>query len=172
MNRLKMLSLFSSLKSRVNGTTTTPRDYVYLDCYIHETWKTSEDFVLWAQSIEYYQDGWQLDKDILVKGNRVYGPDTCVFVPQQINKLLVKANSIRGDYPIGVKKHSKNTFRAQCCDGFGNQVYKNFRTVEEAFNWYKETKESVIKSVAARWKDQIDPRVYQALIDYKVEITD
>ena len=42
----------------------------------------------------------------------------------------------------------------------------------EAFSVYKEQKECHIKEVANKWKDQIDPRVYEALMNYQVEITD
>ena len=45
---------------------------------------------------------YHLDKDILVKGNKVYSPETCCFVPQEINSLLVTSVRSRGDQPIGV----------------------------------------------------------------------
>ena len=45
-------------------------------------------------------------------------------------------------------------------------------TPEEAFCAYKQAKEAHIKDVANKWKDKIDPRVYDALVSYQVEITD
>jgi hypothetical protein len=55
---------------------------------------------------------WHLDKDILVVGNRVYSPETCIFVPTRINNLFVTRESLRGDYPLGVKlsKCKKNMY--------------------------------------------------------------
>ena len=47
-----------------------------------------------------------------------------------------------------------------------------YNTSEEAFNAYKQAKEAYIKEVAEKWKDKIDPRVYDALVSYQVEITD
>ena len=85
-----------------------------------------------------------LDKDILVKGNKLYSEDTCSFVPAEINTLFCKANKTRGRY----------------------------NTIEEAFLAYKQAKEAYIKELANKWKDVIDPRVYEALMDYQVEITD
>lgn len=52
--------------------------------------------------------GWALDKDILVKGNKIYSPETCCFVPQEINNLFTKRKSCRGTLPIGVKYIKEN----------------------------------------------------------------
>ena len=42
----------------------------------------------------------------------------------------------------------------------------------KAFNAYKEAKEAFVKEQAEKWKSQIDPRAYKALMNYQVEITD
>ena len=56
---------------------------------------------------------------------------------------------------------------------YGKVTYLGmFKTVEEAFQAYKQAKEAYIKEVANKWKDQIDNRVYKALMNYQVEITD
>lgn len=110
-----------------------------------------------------------LDKDILVKGNKVYSEDTCCFVPAEINILFVKNNQSRGKYPIGVSFHkARGMLRAT----FNNKQLGHFNTTEEAFYAYKQAKEAHIKEVANKWKDKIDPRVYDALVSYQVEITD
>ena len=48
----------------------------------------------------------------------------------------------------------------------------SFTTEIEAFNAYKQAKESFIKEQANKWESQIDPRAYEALMNYEVEITD
>ncbi len=117
---------------------------------------------------------WHLDKDLLVKGNKVYSEDTCVFVPQRINTLLIKSNASRGEYPVGVywcKNDLK--FKAQCKKGAGSQKHLGyFNTPQEAFQAYKTFKESLIKEVAEEYKSKVDSRLYQALLAYEVEITD
>lgn len=40
-----------------------------------------------------------LDKDILIKGNKMYSEDTCCFVPPEINGLFTKADRKRGKLP-------------------------------------------------------------------------
>lgn len=72
----------------------------YKDCYVCEEWKYFMAFRSWM--IEQDWEGKQLDKDLLVYQNKVYSPDTCIFIEQKLNKFMTKSNKIRGEYPIGV----------------------------------------------------------------------
>ena len=63
-------------------------------------WWSRRAFTEWMRRQEW--EGRQLDKDILWPGNKIYGPDTCLFVPREINVLLINAAAIRGKYPEGV----------------------------------------------------------------------
>ena len=146
----------------------------YKDCSVSDNFKYYPYFKDWCnRQIGFGNDNWQLDKDILLKGNRVYSEDVCVFVPNDINSLLIKSNAKRGDYCIGVSYHKNNRkFRASLslfgeitCLGY-------FNTELEAFCAYKQAKEAYIKEVLYKWKGQIDSRVYEALMNYQVEITD
>lgn len=117
---------------------------------------------------------WSLDKDILVKGNKLYSEDTCCFVPHSLNNLLLNRKNDRGQTPVGVYwDENKRKFRARCFNGTGTgKALGDFKTPEEAFLAYKIFKESHIKQVAEQHKQKIDIRVYQALINYQIEITD
>lgn len=117
---------------------------------------------------------WHLDKDLLIKGNKHYSEDTCVFIPQRINLLLTKSDSIRGDNPLGVHRSPKRTmFTARCKDSSGAERYLgNFSTPSEAFKCYKLYKENVMKQVAEEYETQIDYRAYKALLNYCIEIED
>ena len=142
----------------------------YEQCLTSETFNHYQQFKTWCnQQLGFGNTGWELDKDILVKGNKVYSEDTCCFVPKEINLLLVKHDKGRGDYLLGVDYHkNRKQFRARCSD----KHLGWFNTELEAFRAYKQAKEAYIKEVANKWKDKIDPKVYDALIKYKVEITD
>ena len=144
----------------------------YEDCYVSDNFKNLEFFSEWCnKQIGFDQEGWHLDKDILVKGNKVYSEDTCCFVPQQINKVILNSRKIRGKLPIGVAV-SNSGFKANMSK-YGKIVYLgSYRTVEEAFQVYKEAKEAYVKEVAEKWKGKIDPRVYNTLMKYEVEIND
>ena len=116
----------------------------------------------------------QLDKDLLVKGNKVYNEFTCVFIPREINQLLVKRTASRGEHLIGVCWNKANkAFVATVRKNKGKREHLGcFNTEIEAFNAYKEAKEIYIKELAEKWKGQIDERAYNALMNYQVEITD
>lgn len=144
----------------------------YKDCTVSENFKYYPYFKDWCnKQIGFDRDGWQLDKDILVKGNKVYSEDTCVFVPHDINCLLSLNKSNRGECPLGVHySKQRNKFVSQL-NMYGKRVNLGlFNTELEAFQTYKTAKEAYIKEVANKWKDQIDPRVYEALMTYEVEM--
>ena len=141
----------------------------YIDCTICDEWHTFSNYEKWHN--EKYVEGFALDKDILVKGNKIYSPSTCCFVPKEINNLFIKCKNIRGEYPIGVKKSQRGGFVAQI--NIKKKVnLGSFKTPEEAFKAYKNAKEAWIKKVADKWKDKLEQRVYEALCNYQVEITD
>lgn len=114
---------------------------------------------------------WKVVGDILVKGNKIYSPETCCFVPQEINLLFVKNNVNRGILPIGVHK-GRNKFKSVCSTYNEINRLGTFDTPLEAFIAYKTFKETHVKKLADKWRGQITERCYNALMDYKVEIDD
>ena len=111
---------------------------------------------------------------MLVKGNKVYSENTCVFIPKEINILLTKRTASRGEYLIGVSWHkTKKAFVARVNKNKGKPEWLGlFKTEIEAFNTYKVAKEAFIKEQADKWKSQIDDRAYEALMKYTVNLTD
>lgn len=152
----------------------------YNDVTCDERWFYYDNFYEWMHSQENYEqvskeNKFEVDKDILVLGNRVYSPDTCTLVPARINNLLLKSNKIRGKYPIGVTYRSKNKKYVAACGGKINHHYIGiFSTIEEAFNAYKNYKEDKIKRMATEEynKGIITKQCYEALMKYEVCIDD
>ena len=151
------------------------KSYEQVTC--SEYFLCASNFVEWCKSQIGYNSvddcgkPFALDKDILIKGNTRYSPHTCVFVPQEINNLILSNRRVRGLLPIGVTtKGSK--FRARVSINNQETALGFFDTKEEAFYAYKQAKESYIKEVANKWKDKIDPKEYEALMNDQVEITD
>lgn len=144
----------------------------YGDCYVCEDWLYYKNFIEWFK-IQNVHENWQLDKDLLVKGNREYSPDKCVFLPREINTFLTLRKNDRGEYPVGVTYHSRlNKFEAGCNRDGKNLYLGLFNDPVSAFNAYKAEKESFAKELAERWKDSIDKRAYDALLLWTVDIND
>lgn len=155
------------------------RSPTYKDCTVSENFRYYPYFKDWCykqigfSSKDEKGNSFQLDKDILIKGNKLYSENTCCFIPSEINLLFTRCNKARGEYPIGV--YFNKPARKFCANFTKDSKSQNiglFNTVEEAFYAYKQVKELHIKNIANKWKDQIDPRVYEALMKYEVEITD
>ena len=146
----------------------------YEVCKVSDNFKSYEYFYEWCHKQVGFNKEWHLDKDLLIKGNKVYSEDTCVFLPSEINSLLTKREALRGEHLIGVSWCKKaNAFKASVNKNKGKQEHLGyFNTEIEAFNAYKTTKESFVKEQANKWKSQIDDRAYNALMNYQVEIDD
>jgi hypothetical protein len=114
---------------------------------------------------ENYREGFQLDKDILVPGNKIYSPESCRYVPPYINSLLLDCGASRGELPLGIDRN-RTAFRAACSNRQGKRVSRNFGTVEDAVAWYKETKKCIVKQQAihAFLANEIKSDVYLALV--------
>lgn len=151
----------------------------YKNCTVCEEWHNYNSFYLWYKTNYYEIEGEKmcLDKDILHKGNKVYSPSTCIFVPSRINSLFVSCNKRRGKYPIGVSYNKNNNkYVAQYSKKVNSDnkhiVIGQHDTIEQAFNSYKMGKEKYIKQVADEYKDKIPKKLYDAMYTYKIEITD
>ena len=146
----------------------------YKDCEVSDKFKSYEYFYEWCHKQVGFNKEWHLDKDLLIKGNKVYSESTCVFIPQEINKVLVKRGALRGEHLIGVSWNKKaNAFVARVSKNKGKSEHLGyFNTEIEAFDAYKVAKEAFVKEQAEKYKSQIDIRAYEALMNYTVEITD
>ena len=151
----------------------------YNGCTVSDNFKYYPYFKEWCEKqvgfgcLDENENSWCLDKDILVKGNKTYSEDVCVFVPNEINCLFTKADRVRGKYPVGVyyRKDIKR-FVSHIHQKSSNINLGHYDCPNEAFLVYKKAKEDYIKEIANKWKDQIDRRVYEAMINHEVEITD
>ena len=171
----KEYDLWHSMLQRCYSDSFKNKRPTYEGCEVSDKFKIYEYFYEWCQNqIGFSNQGWHLDKDLLIKGNKVYSEDSCVFIPQEINKVLVKSTASRGEHLIGVHWCKKGkAFKAQISKNKGKREHLGyFKTEIEAFNAYKQAKENFIKEQANKWKSQIDERGYLALINYEVHIDD
>lgn len=166
--------LWSYVIARCCNNSVKEAHKTYKDCSICNEWLLFSNFLKWFEDANNgYIKGYAIDKDILIKGNKIYSPDTCCFVPTELNSLLTKSNATRGIYPIGVIKRG-HRFSASVSLYGKSKKLGMFDTPSEAFQAYKSAKESYIKDIATQYFNdgKITKKVYNALMNYKVEITD
>ncbi len=173
--KTKEYNLWCSMLTRCYSDTCKKKNPTYEGCKVSDNFKSYEYFYEWCnEQIGFGADGFELDKDLLIKGNKVYNENTCVFIPSEINSLLTKCTASRGEYLIGVSWHkTRKAFVATVSKRKGKREHLGyFKTEIEAFNAYKEAKETFVKEKAEKWKLQIDERAYKALMNYTVEDDD
>jgi len=157
-------SRWSSILKRCYSEIIHNKQPNYIECEICVEWLNFQNFAKWFY--QNYRDRFQLDKDILFKGNKIYGPNTCCFVPREINVLLTLRNNYRGEYPIGVS-YKRGRF-ISIVNINTKQIHIGvFDNIIDAFNAYKKEKENHIKQIANKYKSQITTECYNALINWR-----
>lgn len=143
----------------------------YIGSEVHPEFIHYQDFAEWCHNqIGFGNQDYQLDKDILVRGNKSYGPTTCCFVPAKLNSLLIQERRNIGDYPTGVSWHRASTkFIAQIRVDGSVQYLGLYDTIDSAKTAYRHAKLYEIHRQAEYYKESIDPRVYKSLVNYTFE---
>lgn len=142
----------------------------YIGCSVANEWHDLQDFGDWFYANPYSNLGFHLDKDLLIVNNKLYSPETCCFVPQELNNLLTSSASARGDLPQGVywSAHAKK-YKAQIRLNGKIQHLGYFETEQEAYQVYKIAKEANVKRMALEWQDRIADNVFQALMNWTLD---
>ena len=135
----------------------------YKDCSVCDEWLTFSNFKSWMEQQDW--EGKHLDKDLLVEGNKIYSPDTCIFVDKKINLFVVDNARCRGNYMVGVTlpKQSKR-YMSKCSNPFtGIDEYLGyFNTELEAhLAWKKRKHEHACQLAESELVS--DPRLAEAL---------
>ena len=154
------------------------KEPTYISCEVCKEWLCFQNYAKWRED-NYYEcnnEGMQLDKDILVKGNKIYSPETCIFVPQRINQLFNKSKKNKeSNLPIGVfnNPNGSGVGYCACCRTLDSYEYLGlYNTVEEAFEVYKQFKEKYIKQVADEYYRLIPRELWKAMWEYQIDIDD
>lgn len=138
----------------------------YEGCSICDEWlEDKKSFYEWVDHNYYWIKGEpsvELDKDIIVPGNKVYSPDTCIFVPKRINDLFEHIHGRKKNgLPVGVSysekkgKYSANVSKSyDSKDGKKKNRYLGcYDTPQEAYEVYKHHKKAEIIYIADKYKD-------------------
>ena len=172
LGRTREYHVWGNMMARCYTTRIQEKQPTYKGCTVSDEFLIFSGFYNWYQK-QYGADlNFEIDKDLLFKGNKEYHPDKCLLLPREINGALKTNKATRGDLPIGVFKIKNGGFGAAMSERSKLKHLGTFKTPRQAFSAYRKAKKSYLKSLAEKYRDQIDPRAYEALLNYKVEITD
>lgn len=158
----KIYTLWRNMLKRCLSDEYKLRNPSYAECAVCNSWLDFSTFKKWVLTQDY--ENKSLDKDLLIRGNKIYSPDTCIFISKKINSFIIESDAIRGQYPIGVcfRKDLK-LFQAQIREGTRMRKHLGFfHTPEEAHQAWLKAKLELAKKLAA---EQDDPRVAKALVE-------
>ena len=163
---IKVYRLWHDMFARCYSVSRQKDRPTYIGCTVAEVWHLFSSFEKWFS--ENYIEGYDLDKDILMPGNLVYGPETCVFVPRALNSLLVDHRAARGAYPLGVCFHkASQKYTASVSTANGPQHLGYFSTPLGAHRAYQIAKANVIATSKAD-----NPRIRAALDKRAAQLRD
>lgn len=153
----------------------------YISCTLHNSWLKFSAFSEWYEAQPYHDmKGYDLDKDLLVPGNKEYGPNTCLIIPQSLNAILTsRYTNISGNasvyrcvqYAPGRSKPWKVTTHNGAS---ATKVLGYFATEDEAGECAAAYRRKSILGVAAGMlaTGEIDDRIYQAAVKYADYVID
>lgn len=145
------------------------KNFGYKNCNVSGEFKVFSLFDAWCKTQKgFYIEGFELDKDLLGDGH-LYSEDTCCFLPKAINALITKKTVTKGEFPTGVSFYKRlGIYKADCMYKGKKKHLGYFNDPSEAFQVYKNFKESYVKEVAMEWEDKLDTHVFEALMSWEV----
>lgn len=143
----------------------------YSGCTVCNEWLNYTNFKKWYDDNYYEIKGQRMcvDKDILHKGNKIYSPEHCLIVPNNINVIFnVRKGNSSGFQGVSYIKN-KNVYLARSPLGDGTQKCLGyFDNKEDAFESYRKAKEQFIKDMADKYVHEIPKKLYDAMYNYKI----
>lgn len=156
---------WSSLLSRCYNSKELARNPSYKNVVVCKEWLSASKFIVW-QKTQYREVGWNLDKDLLVVGNKIYSPEVCIYVPAWLNCFITDSKAARGGCLVGVCWNKRLAKYGSYC----NNLFKGkrdflgyFHSEFEAHLAWRKCKLNIALSLKTKM-DIIDLRIYPNVI--------
>ena len=135
----------------------------YVGCSVHKDWLNFQNFSEWFE--KNYKEGWHLDKDIMVAGNKIYSESTCVFVPSQVNTMITSCNSVIKTIPMCLRQSGKG-FQVAISQRGKVRCFGTYPTINEALASYRIEKSRIAKEAIHPYlmSGQLSNDVYTAFM--------
>lgn len=154
--RCPYYSVWTDMLARCYNLKRLKKHRCYVGCSVDEPWLRFSIFKSWMASQDWI--GKQLDKDLLIKGNRIYSQNACVFIPRELNTFLIDGLHYKGKYRAGVICHKRdNKFYARCRNPFTSKREElgSYKSEEEAHRVWAKRKSEIAHIYANNTSDQI-----------------
>lgn len=108
-----------------------------------------------------------LDKDLLSPDVKIYSPETCCLIPEQLNIALVNRLSLNKTRKLSVMRKCKNgTYSVTISLNKKLTTFSGYKTEKECFDLYLSNKEKELNNSIEKYKSSLDEKVYLALVEY------
>ena len=171
-SKTKLSAAYSCWRSMIDRAARGPEGNLvnYTDCTVCDEWLCFQTFYEWYTSFPVYDFVAQIDKDILVKGNRIYSPEFCTLVPLEINMAFTVKQKYRDNgLPTGVEKTRTGRFRAAVRVKARKTSLGTYDTAEEAGKAYERGKEAQVQALGEEYRDVIEDDAYRAIMSWTAE---
>lgn len=153
---------YSAKKQEVQGS--------YKGCTVHSDWHNFQNFAKWCSLQRGFGLGYELDKDLLVEGNRVYSEQGCSLIPKQLNSLLINSKSGMGNGVLGYSYDARRKRYVSHLSVNNKKTHLgSFATENEAREAYVKAKQAHLENTLEIFKDTLDVRVYKKLKKTEIE---
>ncbi len=137
----------------------------YIPCTADIEWLNFSNYREWHKKNSMGDRKVDLDKDVLIPGNTVYGSETCTLIPHFTNTIFesrgldtnIVLNNDTGKYDVTMSILSTK------------KDVGAFDTHEEAQKGYIEYKQNYIRDFAEKCKGKVPYKTYIAMLNWKVE---
>lgn len=143
------------------------RQPTYAVVTVCKDWLSFMNFRCWW--VENYIDGYQLDKDILIYGNKEYSPDSSIYIPSWINSFI----NDHGDTAGGARFHKcTGKYQARCSHPITKEreylgLHEDMSSANSAWLLRKLEIAKELKSAM----DFVDLRLYECVVAYVMNRT-
>lgn len=165
----KAHQVWSSMMRRVYRPSTACHERVYGNVEIESSWHDFQTFAAWYyEQINRFENSdisWDVDKDLLVPGNKIYSPNMCCVIPHQVNSLFISGRLRRGKYPLGVSRQNLR-FKAQVNESGRLKYLGLYGTVREAQLAYWNAKFDAIRNTTILFWNYIPETLALRLIEF------
>lgn len=131
-------------------------------------WHNFQNFADWSLEQPGFNKDSQLDKDLLVKNNKIYESSKCCFLPKEINSALTGKKYINSSGHAGVEIRNRGKYTAMVTKHGTRHHLGTFDTYEDACAMYKREKEVYVRSLANEFRSCISPKAYDALTKWEI----